>query len=325
MDMTTSQVNDLFFQKVASENPQDMTKAANAITEYTRTKMLEDGFWRKILPPIGITNADLDISPVDDRNRVVVEKEPDQGGNAISVPYGKMPAMEYIRTDRYEVPIQRTMTDMYYKDISTFRTDRMDVRQILANNMTKDLLAEEDTKAIDVVDYIVKAANAAGTHGANTVDTAQDAGSQWVGIDDSTAGYPSREGWNDALKVLSRTSNPLPTSTVLVNAVMVNDLQKWGLEDIGDDLTAEIAINGWGERKLLGKRLIVTIKRNLVDDLDMYMFAEPKFIGKFFTLEDTTIHMERENGIIIKFFARKEDGCAIGNTLSVAKATFTVA
>jgi len=73
---------------------------------------------------------------------------------------------------------------------------------------------------------------------------------------------------------------------------------------------------------LFGKRLIITIKRNLVGDLETYMFAEPKFIGKFFTLQDTTIHMERENGFIIKFFAYKEDGATIGNTGSIGKATF---
>lgn len=324
MSLTTAQRNDLFFQKVDSGNSEDMQKAASAVEEYTRTKMREDGFWRKILPPTPITNADLDRSWDSDRNRVIVDKEVDQG-SAMSVPYGKLPAMEYILTDRYEVPIQRTMTKMYYKDISTFRTDRADVRQILANNLTKDMLAEEDDKAIQVVDYLVGQANLASAHGATTVDPLQLEGSQWVSIDDSTAGYPSREGFNDALKVLTRTANPLPCSTVLVNITMINDLQKWGLDELGSDLAGEIAIKGWAERNLLGKRLIVTIKRNLVGDLEIYMFAEPKFMGKFFTIEDTTIHMERTKGIIIEFYARKEDGCAIGNSLSLGKATFVVA
>jgi len=300
-----------------------MTKAASAVQAYTRTQMLEDGFLRKILPPIRITNADLDRSALHDRNVVVVDMETEQG-SAISVPYGKLPAMEYINAKRYEVPISRTQTPKFYKDISTFRTDRSDVRQILANNLTKILLAEEDSKFIGVVDYIVKQANLASDHGAATVDPDQNAESQWVQIDDSTAGYPSREGFNDALMVLTRTANPLVCSTVLVNATMINHLQKWGMDEFGSNVAGEIMIKGWTERNLLGKRLIVTIKRNLVADNDMYMFAEPKFMGKFFTIEDTTIHMEREDGVIIKFHARKEDGCAIGNTLSVAKASFKV-
>jgi len=47
--LSTSQVNDLFMQKVASEEPGDLRKAANAVQEYTRIRMREDGFTRKIL------------------------------------------------------------------------------------------------------------------------------------------------------------------------------------------------------------------------------------------------------------------------------------
>lgn len=307
MDYTTAQVNDMFFQKVASGDHADMQKAANAVTEYTRIQMREDGFLRKIMPPIPITNADLDRQLNSDRNWVIVDKEV-PSDVAVSVPYGKMPAYKYIRTDRYAVPMQRTMTKMHYKDLSTFRTDHADVRQILANNLTKDMLAEEDTKFIRVVDAICAA----------------NAGQQVYSVDAETAGYPDRVAFNEALKLLPRLSSNLPCSTILVNSVMINDLQKWGRDEIGGDLAAEITVNGWADTTLFGKRLIVTIKRNLVGDLDVYMFAEPKFMGKFFTLQDTTIHMERENGIIVKFFAYKEDGAAIGNTLSVGKATFSV-
>jgi len=306
-ELTTAEVNDLFFQKVASGEASELTKAANAVQEYTRLKMREDGFARKVLTPIPITNADLDRQLNSDRNWVIVDKEV-ESDVAVSVPYGKLPAMKYIRTDRYAVPIQRTMTKIHYKDLSTFRTDHADVRQILANNLTKDMLTEEDNKFIRVVDAICAA---------NEVQ-------QSYTIDASDVGYPGRVAFNDALKLLPRLDSNLPCSTVLINSIMVNDLQKWGRDELGGDLAGEITVNGWAERTLFGKRLIITIKRNLVGDLDMYMFAEPKFMGKFYTIQDTTIHMEREKGFMISFFAYKEDGAAIGNTLSVGKATFTV-
>jgi hypothetical protein len=312
--LTTAQVNDLFFQKVASSDPAGLTKAASAVQEYTRLKMREDGFLRKIMPPIPITNADLDRELSSDRNRVIVDKET-PSDIAVSVPYGKLPAMKYIRTDRYAVQIQRTLTKFHYKDLSTFRTDHADVRQILGNNLTKDLLAEEDAKFIRVVDAIVGS-----TAGLNVDDT--DTNVQYVEIDESEAGYPTRIGFNEALKVLPRLESSVPCSTMLINSIMINDLQKWGRDELGGDIAGEIAVNGWAERTLFGHRLIVTIKRNLVADDVVYMFAEPKFMGKFFTLQDTTIHMERENGFIVKFFAYKEDGAAIGNTLSVGKAKF---
>lgn len=311
MEATNAQRSDAFYQLVSAKGADKeagLTKAASAIEAYTRTQVLEDGFTRKILPPIRITNADLDRSAHHDRNVVVVDMENEQG-RAISVPYGKMAAMEYINSKRYEVPISRTQTKKFYKDISTFRTDRSDVRQIIANNLTKILLAEEDSKFIGICDIIVGAA-----------DPTQAAGSQHVQI--TTSGYPDRQNLNDALKVLTRVQNPMHCSTILVNAVMVKDFQKWGLDEFGSNVAGEILIKGWSERNLLGHRLIVTIKRNLVGDNEMYMFTEPKFIGKFFTIEDTTIHMEREEGTIIKFHARKEDGCTIGNTATIGKVTF---
>ncbi len=319
MEPTNAQRSDAFYQLISDDSvtkEASMQKAASAVQAYTRTQVLEDGFLRKILPPIRITNADLDRSALHDRNVVVVDMENEQG-NAISVPYGKLAAMEYINAKRYEVPISRTQTKKFYKDISTFRTDRSDVRQILANNLTKILLAEEDSKFIGVVNYCVNDAGGA--------DSSMTPGNQYWEIDDTTAGYPSREGFNDALNILNCVDNPMVCSTILVNASMVNQLQKWGLDEFGSNVAGEIVIKGWSERNLLGRRLVVTIKRNLVKDNEMYMFAEPKFMGKFFTIEDTTVHMEREDGTIIKFHARKEDGCAIGNTKSVAKATFKLA
>lgn len=310
--LSQAETNDLFFQKVASDNQADMRKAASAVQDYTRIKMREDGFARKVLPPIPITNADLDRQLTSDRNIVIVDKEV-ESDEAVSVPYGTLPSYRYIRTDRYAVPIQRTMTKMHYKDISTFRTDHADVRQILANGMIKDMLTEEDSKLIRVSDAIVGSA------------AAPTAGGQHYAIDDTDQGYPSRIGFNEALKLLPRLDSSLPCSTILINSIMINDVQKWGRDEIGGDMAGEITVKGWAETTIFGKRLIVTIKRDLVNDLEMYMFAEPKFMGKFFTIQDATIHMEKENGFMIKFFAYKEDGAAIGNTLSIGKATFTVA
>lgn len=319
-ELTTSQVNAAFFQKIASGRQEDIEKAAAAAEDYTRVRLREDGFFRKILPPEPITNDDLDRLADSDRNQVVVDKEIDSGP-AMTVPYGTRPAMQYINTDRYAVTIARTRTKKYYKDISTFRTDRADIRKLISNNLVKDLLAEEDTKFIAVSNAIVGSAAA---YDATAFNADNSSSNQHYAVTLNSS-YIDRIAFNDALNVLPRLSSNLVPSTLLVNSIMVNDLQKWGLDELGSDLAGEILIKGWSERELLGKRLIVTIKRNLVNDNELFMYAEPKFMGHFYTIQDATIHMEREDSTIIKFFAFKEDGAAIGNTLSIGKATFSVA
>lgn len=53
--------NEVLFDMLASGNPDpSWQKAADAVNAFTRMKMREDGFYRRILPPIQITNDDLD-------------------------------------------------------------------------------------------------------------------------------------------------------------------------------------------------------------------------------------------------------------------------
>ena len=53
-----------------------------------------------------------------------------------------------------------------------------------------------------------------------------------------------------------------------------------------------------------------------------YMFADPKFIGKHYTLEDTTMYIRRE-AYMLEFFAYETNGASIGHTSGLARADFT--
>jgi hypothetical protein len=51
------------------------------------------------------------------------------------------------------------------------------------------------------------------------------------------------------------------------------------------------------------------------------MFADPKFLGKSFILEDTTLYVDRK-AYMLEFFAYETLGGAIGNTNAVARVDF---
>ena len=71
----------------------------------------------------------------------------------------------------------------------------------------------------------------------------------------------------------------------------------------------------------MGLKWAITIKTDLVSDDELYMFAEPKYTGDFFVLDDVTISTKHED-YFIEFFAYECIGATIQNTASCAKVSF---
>lgn len=300
-------VNNTFLDQLMSKDASLTKNAQTAVDEFTRKKMREDGFWRKIITPVQVSNSDLTRQVDTDKNVIVIDMEPDSPG-AISIPYGTLPSNRYIRGRRYRVMFDRIVTPRFTKDVDELRNYTMDIRQVLSDNAIKDMLAEEDGKAIRVVNSLLIAQDA----------TVPETGTkQWVKI----SGGLSRINWQEGLKVLPSTPSHLETKTVLINNVTVKDLQKWGRGEMGGDLAEEIARTGFAQREFFGTNMIVTIKRNLVPDGTVFYFADEKYLGKFFVLEDTTMAIDKKF-YLIEFFAYESIGGAIANVAGVGRVDF---
>lgn len=300
-------VNEAVIERLQSDDPRMVKEAQDAINDYTRVKMREDGFWRRILPPVTITNDELDRQVDTDKPVKIVDKEPDSPP-AVSVPFATLPLNRYIRGPRYRVMFDRILTRKFTKDVDELRTWDMDIRQILSDNSIKDMLAEEDSKAVLTVNSILI--------GQNVVipDTGV---AQWISI----TGGVTRDTMAEAMKVLPRTPSHLNPATILINNVTIWDIVKFGRDEIGGDLSQEMFKTGFTERELMGVRWIITIKRDLVPDGTIFMFAEPKFLGKFFVLEDTTMYIDRK-AYMLEFFAYESIGSAIANVAAVGRVDF---
>ena len=288
--------------------PGQEKRAQDAINDYTRMKVREDGIWRRILPPVQITHDELDRQVDTDKPVKIIDREPDSPAS-ISVPFATLPMNRYIRGNRYRVMFDRILTRKFTKDVSELYTYHMDIRQILSDNSIKDALAEEDTKALAAVNVAV------GTVNVNVSDTETP---QYVTI----SGGVTRDTIAEAFKVLPRSNKHLNVATVLVNNVTIWDVVKQGRDEVGGDLSEQLYRTGFGETELLGARWIKTIKRSLVPDSTVFLFAEPKFLGKFFVLEDITMYIDRK-AYMLEFFAYESIGSAIANKAAVARVDFT--
>jgi hypothetical protein len=308
-DVPTKVLNNAFFDRIMSEDNSMVKSASDAVNDFTRMRVREDGIWRRILPPLTLSNDELDRQVDTDKPVKIVDREPGSPA-AITIPFGTLPQNRYIRGDRYRVMMTRLATPRFTKDVDELRTYEMDIRQVLSDNAIKDMLAEEDGKAIMTVNAALGGArNAAVTDVANAV--------LWQG----TTKTIHRDSLAEARKVMPNTVAHLEASTALINNISVKDLEKWQRDEVGGDLAEEIVINGFGERTFNGLRWIITIKTDLVPTNSIFFFAEPKFLGKFFVLTDTTMYIDRK-AYMLEFFAYACLGSAIGNAAAISRYDF---
>jgi len=302
----TQLLNETLFEQL--DTPGMEKQAIDAVNDFTRTKMREDGFYRRILPPLQISNDELDRQVDTDKPVKVIDKEPDSPA-AISIPFATLPVNVYIRGPRYRVMFDRIVTPRFTKDVDELRTWVMDIRQVLSDNAIKDMLAEEDSKFITAVNAVMIGADTPVPYNGNVV--------QWETIE----GGITRETLLDSFKIMPRGPSHLEVHTVLINNVTIKEVMKFGRDEMGGDFSQDIIRNGWAESNFMGARWIITIKRTLVPDDTIFMFADPKFIGKSFLLEDTTMYIRRE-AYMLEFFAYQTAGGSIGHSGGLARADF---
>lgn len=303
----TKLINETVFEKLSSRDPVMVKEAIDAVNDFTRTKMREDGFLRRIMPPIPISNDELDRQVTTDKPVKVVDKEPDSPA-AISVPFATLPMNMYVRGPRYLVMMDRIVTTRFTKDVDELRTWIMDIRQVLSDNAIKDMLAEEDGKFITAVNTAMVAAG-------STVPTSGVV--QW----EQFGGGITRDGLWDMMKTMPNTPSNLEVHTILVNHITIKDVCKFGRTEMGGDISQDIMRNGWSEQEFMGARWIITIKKDLVPTSSFFHFADPKFIGKNYQLEDTTMYIRRE-AYMLEFFAYETCGASIGHTSGLSRADF---
>ena len=300
-------ISEAIFEKLASRDSILIKEAEDAVNDFTRTKMREDGFYRRIMPPTPITNDELDRQVDTDKPVKVVDKEPDSPA-AISIPFATLPTNLYIRGPRYRVMFDRIATPRFTKDVDELRTWIMDIRQVLSDNAIKDMLAEEDGK-------FLRAVNTALVGPGLTVPTSGTVQHEVI------AGGITRDTLWDSLKVMPNTPSNLEVHVVLVNNITIKEVGKFTHNEMGGTLSEDIMKNGWSLQKFMGVSWIVTIKKGLVATNTMYQFADPKFIGKSYVLEDTTMYIRRE-AYMLEFFAYETMGGTIGHTSGLARVDF---
>lgn len=311
VDPKVKAINEAVLNGLTSSDPYLQKEAQNGVNDYLRLRAREDGFTRRIQPPVNVTPADLDRQ-VDTVKPVIVKDMEPNSPSAYSVPFGTVPMNRYMDAPRYRVMFDRILSHRFTADVANLLTYDLDIRQIFNDLMLKDILAEEDRKYIGVADTTVGTLNATSSTRVTEVGA----------IGYVQVGALTRTSLTDAMKGLPSTNRHLSPARALINNITIWDVVALDRTDVGGDLSEELFVNGFAERQIMGLTWMVTIKTDLVPLNTMYQFAAPKFLGDFFTLEDVTVSTKHEN-YMFEMFAYEMIGATLKNSAAVCKCLFT--
>lgn len=117
-------------------------------------------------------------------------------------------------------------------------------------------------------------------------------------------------------KLLS--ANRLEHSTLLMSAPDLDGLDSWTLEDNGDRIQSETVVEGYKYNKLLGLKVIKTIKTDILRPGNVYLFTAPQFLGRFYLLNKTKFYVDKRFNVI-SWQAWEDLGMLLLNVNSVKK------
>lgn len=302
-----SVTTEMFYELIQSRDPGLEKVAIDAVNDYTRLMVRDGGAARKVLPPLPLENSDLDRQYDTSLPAKVVDMEVNSPA-AVTAPLATMPTQFYIRVQRYRVLMARILSPWFQADVDELATNVIDIRQVMSDNAIKDMLLEEDVALINMTNQILVGPG----------QTCPFSGVvQWR----QTPSSISRNSLIDAEKTMLETDSRLTPALMLLNAITIKEVQKFGFDEMGGDLSQDLFVNGWSEREFRGMKMVITINRQLVPDNSIFYYADPKWLGKFYTRQDTTMFVERR-AYLLNYFAYNCLGFTIANPNGVARHDF---
>ena len=97
-----------------------------------------------------------------------------------------------------------------------------------------------------------------------------------------------------------------------------DDILQWTVQDNGDKIQSETAVNGYKYNLILGKRYVRSLKTDILRPGNVYAFTSPDFLGRFYVLNNIKFYIDKVINMI-KFVAWKDVGMSIVNIASVRK------
>ena len=288
-------INSNFVRKIEEGH---IKQAQSEGSAFIRSKLRQTAFSREVLPPIVLSDDEIDRDELTDLPKKIVEKEPDS--TATFVTFKGTGERTWFSGPRYAVYFGKVESQRFTKSKFELMTYQNDIRKILTDNSVKDMSDVEDGKFIETCDAIVNGV---------------------ADQDLSIAGSLDADKVVQALK--AQIERKIPIGKMLMTKSLYYDALKLPATSVGDPIASRHYDEGVEEEeKLFGIPVITTIKKDIVPENVFWVFGPENYLGNFFLLQDATLFIKQEADII-EFWSYSAPGIGIGNNLAMTKVTLT--
>jgi hypothetical protein len=318
--------NGMFLDKLDSMDGKE--KVAQYAGEYIRDHLREVAFVRNIIPPVNVTKNDAKPSVRHDTLVMVEEIEPQS--RAMALNFRGSPDVRLIRAPRLEVPFFTISSERFEKYEQELLAYRMKITKVIEDNSIKDIQEIEDREFLIHAEAAVQALQTEANGGsavdlhqttiaAGTVVEASAAKGEFARVDTNNDAYVWPLQRPDVVKVHKLLDgNRLRCEKVLLTEVDFDDVNTWTVEDFGDKLQSETAVEGYKHNLLVGRGYVRTIKTDILKPGNVYGFTAPEFLGRFYILNQTKFYIDKVVNLIT-WQAWQDVAMSICNVAAVRK------
>ena len=326
MSVPARVLNELFTQKLGSSEGKE--KMAEYGGSYIRDRLREVSYARKIIPPEQVTRSDCQRSVNHDTLVKIVDVEPQS--KALTMTFRGSPTARFMRGPKAEVGFYTVSSEIFQKTEQELLSYEMPITKIIEENSVKDIQEIEDREFTVNIEAAVQALQVQANGGVATAlnaSTIQAGGvvefsvrkgelARTASTNDATVRPIQRPDIINLFKLLD--GNRLRSERLLMTEVDWDDILQWTLEDFGDRLQSETAVDGYKYNTLFGRSYIRTVKTDILRPGNVYVFTKPEFFGKFYVLNNTKFYIDKIANVIT-FQAWEDIAMAVINIASVRK------
>lgn len=266
------------------DDPEFKKEAEERTQKFIRAKLREFGVARQVVEPEAVEVSQLDRSLDHDLRVKTIDIEPES--MAMPITFRGRPTDRYIQAPRMQIPFFGISSETFHITEPELLAYEFPITKVVEDNTVKDIQGIEDTVFINHVRNAINLASTAGYTKA------------------ITSGLPTRLT-PAAIKALVNMleGDELPVDCMLMTRARYNDTMQFvgisdesepGLGLISGEMAEGIIREGFQGKTLFGKRVVTTIKTDLIGNNEIYAFSSKEFFARFYTMSD------------IKFFLKKE-------------------
>lgn len=326
MSVPSRVLNDLFSQKLDTAEGKEKIAAIGSV--YIRDRLREVSFSDKILPPEPVTRADCQRSVNHDTLVKIVDVEPKS--RAMTVTFRGQPTARFIRAPRAEVPFYTISSEKFEKTEQELLAYEMPITKVIEDNSVKDMQEIKDREFLRHIESAVQALQLEANGGTPTAfnvtniaagtvvskSVVKGSAAKSAGVADFQVHPLLRPDLVELFKLLD--GERLRSERFIMTETDFDDVLSWTLQDFGDKMQSETAVDGYKYNILLGRKLIRTVKTDLLRTGNIYVFTSPEFLGKSYILNNTKFYIDKIANLIT-WQAWMDVAVAIINIASVRK------